>query len=384
MSNRVRDTAYDAIVQAGRVVCPVNRLDGRSRIALRDGRIAAVGDDVEGTASQAFDFPEGILLPGLIDLHAHPATSGSVFGVDPDRWMLSSGTTTVMSQGDAGADNLSRYIDETILTSQVRVRLAINLSRIGESTRAGCFESIEDADVGACAKAVEQHREHVWGIAVNVSNHCCGTTEPREVMRRGLEAAQRTGLPVLFGMRRPEDWPLAEQLALLRVGDVVTYCFRSTPHCIVDEDRVLPEVRDARERGVIFDVGHGAASFDFTVAEAAIRDGFAPDTISTDLQIRHIEEQMHHDLPLVMSKLQAAGMREEDIFAAVTKTPAKTLGMDDEISSLTPGAWADLTVLRTSEAPVTLSDCFGHERSARRWQNVFTVRAGEIVSLPTT
>jgi len=181
-------------------------------------------------------------------------------------------------------------------------------------------------------------------------------------------------------MRRPEDWPLAEQLALLRPGDIVTYCFRREPHCIVENDRVLACVLEARQRGVLFDVGHGTASFSLNVAEAAISDGFLPDTISTDLQIRHLDRQpLEHDLPLVMSKLRAAGMPDDDIFAAVTSRPAGLLSKDAEFGSLAVGSVADLAVLTCSESR-TLSDAHGRTKPGPVWSTIFTMRDGQPVA----
>lgn len=368
------------IIHAGRVFCQESGIDGPGAVAVRDGRIAEVRPPIEGSAEDELRFLDGILVPGLIDLHAHPARNGSVFGVEPDTWMLPRGTTTVASQGDAGADNIADYIDQTIRASQTRVRLAINLSRVGESTEAGCFEQLGQADVNACIAAVDKYREFIWAIAVNVSHHACGATDPRDVMRRGLDVASHTGLPLLFGMRRPEDWPLAEQLALLRPGDVVTYCFRRQPHCIVNDGRVLPEVREARDRGVLFDVGHGRASFDFTVAETAIADGFCPDTISTDLQVGHTTSGQMLSLPCVMSKLHAAGMTERDVFAAVTSKPVKILGLQSEIGTLQTGAAADLTVLHRGE-DVTWTDCADNQRDGLRWLVSATIRDGALIRL---
>ncbi|MBP85737.1 MAG: hypothetical protein CMJ64_03315 [Planctomycetaceae bacterium] len=377
-TNTTPPKPYDLVIEAERVMCPARGVDAPSAIAVRADRIVASGPSIQPSAAQTIHFPDAVLLPGLIDLHAHPACRGSVFGVEPDRDILPRGTTTVCSQGDAGADNIAEYVEETILASRARVRLAINLSRVGESTEEGCFDRLEYADVDLCVAAAEEQREFIWAIAVNVSSHACGTTDPREIMRRGLAAASRTGLPLLFGMRRPEDWPLSEQLALLRGGDVVTYCFRRQPHCIVENGRVLPAVLEAREQGVLFDVGHGMASFDFDVAEAAIADGFCPDTISTDLQARHIDQEARHDLPLVMSKLLAAGMPEADIIAGVTATPARLLGLQEKIGSLVIGRCADLTVLQ-AEPDAVLTDCSGNHRRGPRWKGVLTVRAGTVV-----
>lgn len=370
---------YDLFVRVGRMVCPATGVDSPGSVAIRGDRIVAVGSEVIGSSVKVLDFPDAILLAGLIDLHAHPAKSGSVFGVDPDQYLLARGTTTVLSQGDAGAGNIEAYIRETIDGSKIRVKLAINLSSTGEAGPGGCFERLEVVDVTACIAAIDRFRSHVWGIAGNVSHHCCGTTDPREVVRRALLAAEQTGVPLLYGLRRPEDWPLAEQLRLLRPGDVVTYCFRRTPHCIVQDGRVLPEVREARERGVLFDVGHGRGSFDFCVAEAALQDGFIPDIISTDLQRGHVGQSPAHDLPLVMSKLRAAGMLERDIFRAVTSGPAQVLGEDTEIGALKVGSIADLVLLRWLEHGEPLIDVTGSTRAGGRWETVATVRAGQLV-----
>ena len=298
------DPDHELVIDAVRAVCPASGLDGPARISIRGQRIAKVGSHRSADESVPWgtvSFYSGMVTAGLIDLHAHPANQDSVFGVDPDAHMLTHGVTTVVSQGDAGADHVADYTENTIKRSRCRVVLAINLSRVGESTSQGCFQDLAYADVDACLAAIQSNACSIWGIAVNPSHHACPTADPREILRRGLLVAKEAGLPLLYGMRRPEDWPLAEQLEMLRAGDVVTYCYRSQPHCIVEAGRVLPEVRNARANGVLFDAGHGRASFDFRVAEQAIADAFPPDTISTDLQAGHVSGDSNHGLPLVMS-----------------------------------------------------------------------------------
>src|SRR5262249_21643509 len=178
-----------------------------------------------------------------------------------------------------------RYLEVVIAASRTRVRLAVNIARRGEATPGGACEAREDVDAAACVAAIEAARRHasraIWGIAVNVSQATCGRTDPRIVLEAGLAAAGATGLPLLFGPRRADDWALREQLARLRPGDVVTYCFSDCPEGLVDRDRVRDEVWAARERGVLFDVGHGMGSFSFRVAGRAIAQGFLPHAIST-------------------------------------------------------------------------------------------------------
>lgn len=370
----------DLVIQAGRIVCTQTGLDGPGAVAICGDRIFAAGAQLDVNSRETLDFPDAMLLPGLVDLHAHPARSGSKYGVNSDREFLPRGVTTVLSQGDAGADNWLAYRRETIEGSRTRVRLAINLSKKGEPDGGPCFRDINWVDVDACEQAIRTGGDLIWGIAVNVSRDSC-SLDPREVVRRTLEVAGRTGKPLLYGMRNPPDWPIAEQLALLRPGDVVTYIFRDGPWSIVGGDRrVLPEVREARQRGVLFDACHGMQSFSFRVAEAAFADGFYPDTISTDQYARHIGTQPQHDLPRTMSKFLAAGMPEHEVFARVGARPAEILQLAGEVGTLAPGACADITVLAHNDSAAPLVDCHGAQRAGSCWEATLVVRAGEIVS----
>ena len=206
--------------------------------------------------------------------------------------------------------------------------MAINLSVRGESMPEGCFENLADCDVEACVATIGAGGESIWGIAVNVSEIACGQTDPRDVLILGLEAAARTGKPLLYGVRRPTLWPYDEQLAWLRPGDVITYCFRGGDWSIVDEHSRFIRPCAARERGVLFDVGHGTTAFDFKVAEAALADGFPPDTISSDLWRRTSIGNPTTIFRATLSKLIAIGMPEDEAFAAVTSRPARILGLD--------------------------------------------------------
>ena len=366
---------HDLVFQAGRVVCPRTGRDGPGEVGVDGPRIAAVGENLEGTDRR--ELPDAILLPGLIDLHSHPGREGtSVHAVSSHKNMLAYGVTTTLSQGDAGADNFADYLENTLDRSGTRVFMALNLSRRGELAE-GTFADLDDADIDACVAAATAHPEIVWGLSVNISRHSCGRTDPRLIAQRGIEAASQAGLPILFGMRCPEDWPMAEQLELLRPGDVVTYCYRRRPHCIVDFKKrtVLPAIRAARERGILFDVGHGMGSFDFEVAEIALADGFPPDTISTDYQRRHLDTHTEHSLLLVMAKLHTAGMPEMEVFKAVTDRPAKILRRD-ELGALIPGMCADLVALnRTGDCQLT--DVEGAKRRGPRWEMTMVMQGDE-------
>lgn len=370
---------WDLLIRAGRLFCLESRLDGPGAVAVQGDRIAAAGPGVAGPACESFEFPDALLLPGLVDLHAHPARGESKYGVDPDLHFLPRGVTTVLSQGDAGAANWPSYRDNVIRASRIRVKLAINLAAPGESKSQGCFEILEDADVEACVRAIEDGREDIWGIAVNTSPVCCGRNDPDEILARAIRAAERTRRPLLFGSRRHADRPLADQLKRLRPGDVVTYCFHGEAEGLVSDRQVREEVWEARQRGVLFDIGHGMASFCFEVAEAAIAQGFFPDTISTDQYKRHVGSAPQHDLARTLSKLQAAGMPEREALGRVTAAPARVLGLAGEIGCLKPGTCADLAILGWNEAAPLLRDTTGHDRPGGCWETLLTVRAGKIV-----
>jgi dihydroorotase len=164
----------------------------------------------------------------------------------------------------------------------------------------------------------------------------------------------------------------------------MTYCLHSGTktgeESIVKNGRVLDAVWDAKERGVLFDVGHGMSSFDFHVAEAAIAQGFMPDTISTDIQRRHVTHEPQHDMPRVISKLMAAGMPESEVLARSTQYPAKALGLSEEIGTLAAGTCADLAVLHWNPDASPLVDCVGVTRPGGCFEPVMTVRGGVVVS----
>ena len=323
------------------------------------------------------------MLPGLIDMHAHPAPADWKYGMDADADVLPRGTTTMLSQGDAGAAVWDAYYEDIVAPARARILMAISPAVQGESEHRAVFGRLEDVDPDACVQAIERGGPHIWGISINASPPCTGDTDPREVMRRTLDAAQRTGKPLLYGARiETGEWPLSEQLDLLRRGDVVTYCFRDSVQSVVSGGRVIDAAWKARERGVLFDIGHGMSSFDFDVAEAALADGFPPDTISTDFYRRHVESVPRHDMARTMSKLIAAGMPETEAFSCGTAAPAAALGLSGEIGSLAPGACADLAVLRWNPDAAPLADVNGATRPGGCWEPVLTVRAGEVVGPP--
>ncbi len=379
--------AADLLVTASRVLSADLGLDGPGAVAVRDGRVLAAGPDVAGShaARRTVELGDAVLLPGLVDLHAHPdrRADGSRYGVDPDVHLLRRGTTTVLSQGDAGSTDLNAYKAATIGTSRTRILLAINLSRFGEQGDQPSLQDMRALDVDRIVRAAARDSGRLWGIAVNTSRAVTGANDPRAILERAIEASVAADGPLLFGSRREADVPLDEQLGMLREGDVVTYCFSGAPENLLDDatGQVRDSVRAARDRGVIFDVGHGRMSFDWRIAEACIAQGFPPDTISTDLWRAHLGEDPIHDLPRTLSKLIAAGMPEVDAFRAATWRPAQVMRVTPEIGSLATGALGDLCGLRWNPDG-RLADTQGATRDGGCWEPVFVAHGGEVVAAP--
>ena len=174
-------------------------------MAVRGDRIVAAGPDVAGTARETLDFPDDLLLPGLVDLHTHPGPADWKYGIDADQNMLARGATTVLSQGDAGAVTWPQYGAEIIAPAQTRIRLAINLARLGESRPGPCFQRADDVDVDACVAAIEAGGEAIWGISVNLSTAGCVGLDPRDVLRDAITVAERTDPPAALRPAARDD-----------------------------------------------------------------------------------------------------------------------------------------------------------------------------------
>ena len=370
----------DLLIHARRVLDPVEGFLDDIQLAVQDGHIAGIGPRLGTSAREHIRLPDdAILTPGLIDIHAHPACSGSVFGVDPDQHLLPHGVTTVLSQGDAGSSTIDAFVKETIQPSRTDVKLAINLSSMGESTATGCLSNPAWIDPDACLVAIRKHPEHVSALAVNASQAACGDQDPRGILPLAVQVAHESGLPLLYGMRPDSEWAFDDQLRQLRPGDLVTYIFRSSPHCIITgEGMVHPAILAARQRGILFDIGHGYSSFDFDVARRSIEQGFVPDTISTDLQKRHLDDPTPHTLLNVMGKLEAAGMDPTAIMRAVTSRPASYLNNPRVPGQLQVGSPADLCALRWATDPSPMTDTSGTTMEGRLPTALLVVCRGEV------
>jgi len=366
----------DWLVRGGRVVDPANGLDGVRDVALRDGRIAAVAESIDPAgAREVFDARGLVVTPGLIDLHVHGYEHVTPLGIDIDRYCLGRGTTTAVDAGSAGCDTFPGFRAFAAERFRTRLLAFLHISRTGlsfaglggDSDTPGELESLRFANADDCAACIEANRDLLVGVKIRLSDSIAdGGRHEAESYRRAREAARAAGVPLMvhhnFSTVPHEDCP-----GLLAPGDLWTHCYHGFPKTLVDPAarRLLPAAREAAERGVLFDLGHGQGSFNWTVAEIAVAEGFWPHTLSSDLH-RGCAEGPCYDLPLVMSKLLHLGMRLGEVVRATTSSAAAAIGWGDRLGSLAPGREADLAVFALEDYDGPVEDCQSQLRRVRR------------------
>ena len=356
----------DLVLRGGRVVDPGSGRDEPGDVAFADGRVAAVGPGLHGTRER--DVSGCIVMPGNIDFHAHVYWGGTSISVDADRVARRCGTTTWLDAGSAGPGNFAGFRAHVIEPSQTRILAYLHVGHAGifafsRTVMLGESLDMRLMDTANCAAVARAHPELIRGVKVRIG---AGTSGINGIapLYNALEAADRAGLPVMCHIDQPPP-RYTDVLAELRPGDTLTHCFRPFPNAPIHADgRVKEACWAARERGVLFDVAHGAGSFDFAVAEAMLTAGFPPDVISSDLHVMCVDGPAFDNME-TMSKFLLLGMPLMEIVRAVTLTPARVLRRPD-LGDLTVGSAGDATVMRIEEGDFSFQDVVGQTRQARQ------------------
>jgi dihydroorotase len=351
---------YDLVIRGGRVLDPARRLDRAADVAIRDGKIAAIRRSIPASAAvESIDAEDRLVVPGLIDVHLHARDAEL-----PPAEILSTGVTTMVDGGSRGADNLEQLI-EVARGSPNRMRILLNIARLGNNPggRAEFLDGLEHADVEKARRAIEQNRSWVVGIKARLSRGVAGDRD-LAVLRKALEVGGPLNVPIMIHVGDTAS-PLPEILALLRPGDIVTHLYAPTNGILDARGCVLPEVRQARRRGVLFDLGHGLNEhWNWEVAQRGIEQGFAPDTLSSDLNVPGRTAQVF-DLPNVLSKFLLLGMSLNDVIACATRNSARAFRELNEYGTLRPGSAADVTLLELTRGSFEFVDNYAGARTGQ-------------------
>lgn len=375
---------YDFLIKGGHVIDPKNSLNAVRDVAIKDGRIAAVGQNIPATrALKAVDAPGLFVTPGLVDIHVHAffgeknddyASGG--WSIDPDSFALRSCVTTITDAGSSGWRNFESFKDRIIDRSKTRVTVFLNV--VGAGMGAGPIEqNVQDMEVKPAADMALEHKGIIVGIK---SAHYNGKDWiPYE---RAEEIARQANIPVMvdFGGNVRAGRTLQELFTKhFRAGDIYTHMYGGV-RGEQDPDSKGPSqaMIEGRKRGILFDVGHGGASFRYAAAVPMMKAGFLPDSLSTDLHTSSMNASMK-DMLNLMGKFLAMGMSLEDVILRSTWNPARTIGLQD-LGHLSVGAPADVSVVRLEKGNFGFADPVGGLiKAGQRLECEMTVRDGKVV-----
>jgi len=387
---------YDLLLKGGHVIDPANHLDAVMDVAVSKDKIAAVEKDIPASQAGKVVNVSGLYVtPGLIDIHFHIGHGGAPLnwfapearahigplGIPPDL-ALQSGVTTLVDAGTAGTETFLQEKEEVIDHAKVRVLAFLNI--VANGMNGGLEQAVDQMDVKLCAETIKKYPD----IIVGVKTAHFWTEEPWDAehvpwaaVDRAIECGNLANVPVMF-----DFWPRPERtyadliLKKMRPGDIHTHVFAQQFPIILPDGKLNPIMAEARARGVIFDVGHGAGSFWFRNAVPAAKQGFVPDSMSTDL---HTGNYTVLSMNNVMSKFLAMGVSLEDIIRRSTVNPAREIRRP-ELGTLSVGKDADIAVLEEQHGEFGYSDC-GVARMEGNLKLVarMTVRAGRILYDPS-
>lgn len=348
--SRLRAVEYDLLIKGGRVVDPSRKLDRVADVAIRAGKIAAVHPNIAASsAAEALEATGKLVVPGLIDIHTH-----AVREKDDAALCLADGVTSIVDAGSRGSDDIDAAV-EVAKAAPNRMRLLINISRTGNDQQNGELNDLRKVDPDATRKAIERHRDWVVGIKVRLSNFIAGKND-LAALKLAQSVAGPLDVPIMIHMGQSES-PLPDLLAVLKRGDIVTHIYSPPPNGIFDgHGALVPAVRDARRRGIWFDVGNGLNKhITWDIAERGMKAGVVPDTISTDWVPMGRTDQIFN-LGTVLSKFLMLGMPLDRVIGCATATAARAMPAFREYGTLAPGATADLAIMELQQGTFEFVD----------------------------
>ena len=366
---------FDLLIKGGRVIDPSVGLDGIRDVGIAAGRIAAVEANLTADAAETIDARGRIVAPGLIDIHSHAGRTK-----EGPPLCLQDGVTGFVDAGSAGADNIDQIAANLRAAPQIG-RALVNIARTGVAA-GGELHDLSRANVSLVQGAIARHRDVVVGVKARLSANVAGAND-LEALRRAQEAVEPFRLPVMIHVGQNYS-PLRAILPLLKRGDIVTHLYAPGANGILDDKgNLLPDVTAARRRGIMFDFGNGVSDhFDWATVERSVKQGFWPDTLSTDWNDKSRGTGVV-DFPNVMSKFIMFGMPLSQIIACATLNAARAFPAFDDRGTLNVGAPADVAIMELREGAFEFVDNYKGTRTGRqRLFPIETILAGKRIVTP--
>lgn len=374
---------YDLLVRGGRLIDPSQELSAERDVAIRAGKVAAIGEKLDPAAARTVMDARGMIVtPGLVDVHVHVYDGVAPLGIPADPTCIAKGVTSVLDAGSAGAHTFPGLKKYVIRMVDTRVYALLNISLVGQSTLStdnphGELLDLRFVNAKLAIKTIEENRDTILGLKIRLTGNIAGPNDLK-ALAIAREAADAVKLPLMVHIGGSYS-PVPAIVGMMKGGDVITHSFRGGPGGIVDDKfRVLPEVRKAMERGVLLDVGHGAGSFSFEIAEKLMAQEITPGTISSDVHQFNVNGPVF-DLATTLSKFLHLKMPMEEVIRRATSNPAKAFAFPAGTGSLKVGTTADLAVFEVREGRFEWSDSLGARRTGeRKLMPVATVKGGSI------
>jgi dihydroorotase len=364
----IPDQQCDLLIKGGTVLDPVQGINAMLDVAVNDHKIQAVAQDIpESKARRVILAKNRIITPGWIDLHVH-CFDGIAAGINADHYCLGRGVTTVVDAGSTGYPMIGGFVKYVINTSVTRIRALVHIGALGVVVgMKNAMDNLDWLNPELTARAAENNKPAVVGIKVHLDQRLSAHSKDLEMvfLDRALEAARLAQIPLMAHISNTYH-PLPDILKKLRKGDVFTHCFNHFPHNLLDANgKILPEVREARERGIFFDVAEGHFNLNFEVAERCLQQDFLPDSISTDLN-KGMEDCRVFDLPTMVSKFMALGLGLGNAIERVTARPARAFDYGTDLGTLRTGSEANLAIFEVRDGNFEFEDSNNGKRTGRQ------------------